>query len=80
MKNRFCFLLISLIFLSLQVFPEDELTGKQLTENNCVACHEDKSLNLASIETMALGTQRELVAVMTEGKMQEQAKHLLKLR
>jgi len=78
MKNRFCFLLISLIFLSLQVFPEDELTGKQLTENNCVACHEDKSLNLASIETMALGTQRELVAVMTEGKMQEQAKHLSK--
>ena len=78
MKNKFCFLLISLIFLSLQVFPEDELTGKQLTENNCVACHEDKSLNLASIETMALGTQRELVAVMTEGKMQEQAKHLSK--
>ena len=78
MKKRFCFLLISLIFLSLQVFPEDELTGKQLTENNCVACHEDKSLNLASIETMALGTQRELVAVMTEGKMQEQAKHLSK--
>ena len=78
MKNRFCFLLISLIFLSLQVFPKDELTGKQLTENNCVACHEDKSLNLASIETMALGTQRELVAVMTEGKMQEQAKHLSK--
>ena len=78
MKNKFCFLLISLNFLSLQVFPEDELTGKQLTENNCVACHEDKSLNLASIETMALGTQRELVAVMTEGKMQEQAKHLSK--
>ena len=78
MKNRFCFLLISLIFLSLQVFPKDELTGKQLTENNCVACHEDKSLNLASIETMALGTQRELVAVMTEGKMQEQTKHLSK--
>ena len=78
MKNRFCFLLISLIFLSLQVFPEDELTGKQLTENNCVACHEDKSINLASIDTMALGTQRELIAVMTEGKMQEQAKHLSK--
>ena len=78
MKNKFCFLLISLIFLSLQVFPEDELTGKQLTENNCVACHEDKSINLASIDTMALGTQRELVAVMTEGKMQEQAKHLSK--
>ena len=76
MKNKFCFLLISLIFLSPAIFPEDELTGKQLTENNCVACHEDKSLNLASIETMALGTQRELVAVMTEGKMQEQAKHL----
>ena len=78
MKNKFCFLLISLIFLSLQVFPEDELTGKQLTENNCVACHEDKSINLASIDTMALGTQRELVAVMSEGKMQEQAKHLSK--
>jgi len=79
MKNKFCFLLISLIFLSPAIFPEDELTGKQLTENNCVACHEDKSLNLASIETMALGTQRELVGVMTEGKMQEQAKHLSKV-
>ena len=56
MKNKFCFLLISLIFSSPIVFPEDELTGKQLTENNCVACHEDKSLNLASIKTMALGT------------------------
>ena len=78
MKNKFCFLLISLVFLSPVAFPEDEITGKQLTENNCVACHEDKSLNLASIETMALGTQRELVAVMTEGKMQEQAKHLSK--
>ena len=78
MKNKFYFLLISLIFLSPIVFPEDELTGKQLTENNCVACHEDKSLNLASIKTMALGTQRELVAVMTEGKMKEQAKHLSK--
>ena len=78
MKNKFCFLLISLIFLSPIVFPGDELTGKQLTENNCVACHEDKSINLASIDTMALGTQRELVAVMTEGKMQEQAKHLSK--
>ena len=78
MKNKFCCLLISLIFLSPIIFSEDELTGKQLTENNCVACHEDKSLNLASIETMALGTQRELVAVMTEGKMQEQAKHLSK--
>ena len=79
MKNKFCFLLISLIFLSPAIFPEDELTGKQLTENNCIACHEDKSLNLASIETMALGTQRELVGVMTEGKMQEQAKHLSKV-
>ena len=78
MKNKFCFLLISLIFLSPVAFPEDEITGKQLTESNCVACHEDKSLNLASIETMALGTQRELVAVMTEGKMKEQAKHLSK--
>ena len=78
MKNKFCFLLISLIFLSPVSFPEDEITGKQLTESNCVACHEDKSLNLASIETMALGTQRELVAVMTEGKMKEQAKHLSK--
>ena len=78
MKNKFCFLLISLIFLSPAIFPEDELTGKQLTENNCVACHEDKSLNLASIETMALGTQHELVEVLTEGKMQEQAKHLSK--
>ena len=78
MKNKFCFLLISLIFLSPAIFPEDELTGKQLTENNCVACHEDKSLNLASIETMALGTQYELVEVLTEGKMQEQAKHLSK--
>ena len=68
MKNKFCFLLISLIFLSPSVFPEEGLTGKQLTETNCVACHEDKSLNLASIETMALGTQRELVAVMTEEK------------
>ena len=77
MKNKFCFLLISLIFLSPAIFPEDELTGKQLTENNCVACHEDKSLNLASIETMALGTQRELVEVLTEGKMQEQAKLLV---
>jgi polyvinyl alcohol dehydrogenase (cytochrome) len=76
MKNKFCFLLISLVFLSPVAFPEDEITGKQLTENNCVDCHEDKSLNLASIETMALETQRELVAVMTEGKMQEQAKHL----
>lgn len=78
MKNKFCFLLISLIFLSPAIFPEDELTGKQLTENNCISCHEDKSLNLASIETMALGTQRELVQVLTEGKMQEQAKHLSK--
>jgi len=78
MKNKFCFLLISLFFLSPITLSDDELTGKQLTENNCVACHEDKSLNLASIETMALGTQRELVDVMTKGKMQEQAKHLSK--
>ena len=83
MKNKFCFLLISLIFFSPITIAaawilEDELPGSQLTENNCSACHEDKSLNLASIETMAMATQRELVAVMTEGKMKEQAKHLSK--
>ena len=83
MKNKFCFLLISLIFFSPITIAEawvleDELPGRKLTENNCSACHEDKSLNLASIETMAMATQRELVAVMTEGKMKEQAKHLSK--
>ena len=83
MKNKFCFLLISLIFFSPITIAEawileEELPGRKLTENNCSACHEDKSLNLASIETMAMATQRELVAVMTEGKMKEQAKHLSK--
>lgn len=83
MKNKFCFLLISLIFFSPISIAEawileDELPGRKLTENNCSACHEDKSLNIASIETMAMATQRELVAVMTEGKMKEQAKHLSK--
>ena len=83
MKNKFCFLLISLTFFSSITIAEawvleDELPGRQLTENNCSACHEDKSLNIASIETMAMATQRELVAVMTEGKMKEQAKHLSK--
>ena len=83
MKNKFCFLLISLIFFSPITIAEawileDDLPGRQLTENNCSACHEDRSLNLASIETMAMATQRELVAVMTEGKMKEQAKHLSK--
>jgi len=83
MKNKFCFLLISLTFFSSITIAEawvleDELPGRQLTENNCSACHEDKSLNIASIETMAMATQRELVAVMTEGKMKEQARHLSK--
>ena len=85
MKNKFCFLLISLIFFSPIAIAEawvleDELPGRKLTENNCSACHEDKSLNIASIETMAMATQRELVAVMTEGKMKEQAKHLSKMK
>ncbi|MBE20218.1 MAG: hypothetical protein CMD69_05065 [Gammaproteobacteria bacterium] len=83
MKDKFCFLLISLIFFSPISIAEawileDELPGRKLSENNCSACHEDKSLNIASIETMAMATQRELVAVMTEGKMKEQAKHLSK--
>ena len=83
MKNKFCFLLISLIFFSPIAIAEawileEEQPGRKLTENNCSACHEDKSLNIASIETMAMATQRELVAVMTEGKMKEQAKHLSK--
>ena len=82
MKNKFCFLLISLIFFSPITIAEnwvfEEKLGRTLTENNCSACHEDKSLNIASIETMAMATQRELFAVMTEGKMKEQAKHLSK--
>ncbi len=78
MKNKFSFLLSSLVFLSSIALAEDGLTGKQLTEANCTACHEDKALNIASIEAMALGTQNELVYVMTEGKMKEQAKHLSK--
>ena len=80
MNSKLCFLLISLIFLSPTAVAEnwafEEKSGRTLTENNCSACHEDKSLNIASIETMAMATQRELVSVMTEGKMKEQAKHL----
>ena len=78
MKQRIFLFCCILFALTTNILAEGELTGKKLTEANCKACHEKKELNIASLKAMSLATENELVYVMTEGKMQSQAKHLSK--
>ena len=50
--------------------------GEVLSEENCASCHEDRSLNLISLSSMTYYSQTELMSVLQEGKMKQQAKHL----
>ena len=52
------------------------LDGEVLSNDNCASCHEDKSLNLLSLSSMTYYSQSELMNVLQEGKMKQQAQHL----
>ena len=52
------------------------LDGEVLSNDNCASCHEDKSLNLLSLSSMTYYSQSELLNVLQEGKMKQQAQHL----
>jgi len=76
MKGKLFLFFMLLLGLVANVAAEDQLTGKELTAANCTACHENKELNIASLEAMSLATENELFYVMAEGKMQNQTEHL----
>ena len=52
------------------------LDGEVLSEENCASCHEDKNLDLLSLSSMTYYSQTELMNVLQEGKMKQQAQHL----
>ena len=52
------------------------LDGEVLSNENCASCHEDKSLNLLSLSSMTYYSKSELLNVLQEGKMKQQAQHL----
>jgi polyvinyl alcohol dehydrogenase (cytochrome) len=52
------------------------LDGEVLSKDNCASCHEDSSLNLISLSSMTYYSQSELLNVLQEGKMKQQAQHL----
>jgi len=65
---------IALFFLfSTSVYASD---GEFLSQENCASCHEDSSLNLISLSSMTYYSQSELLNVLQEGKMKQQAQHL----
>jgi hypothetical protein len=50
--------------------------AKDLVEKNCSYCHENKSLNLVSIESMSQFSPADLLYVLETGKMSLQAQGL----
>ena len=64
---------ISLIFLSTFLYPSE---GEKLTQENCAACHDDKSLNLISLDSMSIYSEEDLINILQQGKMKAQAEHL----
>ena len=60
MKGKLFLFFMLLLGLVANVAAEDQLTGKELTAANCTACHENKELNIASLEAMSLATENEL--------------------
>ena len=50
--------------------------AKDLVEKNCSYCHENKSLNLVSIESMSQFSPADLLYVLENGKMSLQAQGL----
>ena len=64
---------ISLIFLSTFLYPSE---GADLTQENCAACHDDKSLNLISLDSMSIYSEEDLINILQQGKMKAQAEHL----
>ena len=64
---------ISLIFLSTFLYPSE---GEKLTQENCVACHDDTSLNLISLDSMSIYSEEDLINILQQGKMKTQAEHL----
>ena len=67
-----------LYFLFL-IFSSSVLIGseaKDLVEKNCSYCHENKSLNLVSIESMSQFSPADLLYVLETGKMSLQAQGL----
>ena len=61
-----------LFFISQLAFAD----GEKLVSENCASCHEDENLNLLSLSSMTYLTQSELMYVLQNGKMKQQASHL----
>ena len=61
-----------LFFISQLAFAD----GEKLVRENCASCHEDENLNLLSLSSMTYLTQSELMYVLQNGKMKQQASHL----
>ena len=64
---------ISLIFLSTFLYPSE---GEKLTQENCVACHDDTNLKLISLDSMSIYSEEDLINILQQGKMKTQAEHL----
>ena len=62
-----------LLLFSTSFYASD---GEVLSQENCASCHEDKNLNLLSLSSMTYYSQAELMNVLQEGKMKQQAQHL----
>ena len=65
-------ILFSLLFLSQLALTD----ASKLIKENCASCHEDEKLNLISLSSMTYLTQSELMYVLQNGKMKQQASHL----
>tara|TARA_Y100001970_G_scaffold262055_1_gene345809 strand:- start:10481 stop:12292 length:1812 start_codon:yes stop_codon:yes gene_type:complete len=66
-------LILLIIFSSNPIIPNKV---ENIIEVNCASCHEDKNLNLINLSSMTYFSQSELLSVLEEGKMKQQAQHL----
>ena len=64
-------ILLLLFFVSQLAFTD----ASKLVKENCASCHEDEKLNLISLSSMTYLTQSELMYVLQNGKMKQQASH-----